>query len=132
MELSIKSEKKTEFIDITSRINELIQKNKIKEGISILFVPHTTAAVTVNEGFDSNVLKDIEKKLNELIPENPNFLHSEGNSDAHIKSSIIGASETILIKENQLLLGQWQKIFFCEFDGPRKRKIIIKLIKEKE
>jgi secondary thiamine-phosphate synthase enzyme len=131
IELTIKTNKKTEFIDLTQKIQQLLQENKIQNGLCIVFNPHTTAGITINEGFDSNVEKDILNKLNELIPENHNFLHLEGNSDAHIKASLIGASETIIIKENKLLLGEWQKIFFCEFDGARKRKIFIKIISEK-
>ncbi len=125
MELSISSSKRNELIDITSKIQELIN---IDNGICFIYCPHTTAAITINENADPDVKTDILGHLNSLIPENSNFKHSEGNSDAHIKSSIIGASETIIIKNRKLQLGTWQSIFFCEFDGPRQRKVIIKIM----
>jgi len=125
MQISISSSKRKELIDITSSVQNLID---IEEGICIVYCPHTTAAITINENADPDVKTDILSHLNSLIPENSNFKHSEGNSDAHIKSSIIGASETIIIKNRKLQLGTWQSIFFCEFDGPRQRKITIKLL----
>ncbi len=130
IELKINSSKRIEFIDLTNKIQKIVEDEKIESGLIVLFNPHTTAGITINEGFDSTVQKDIQNKLNELIPKSNNFLHLEGNSDAHIKSSIIGSSETILIENNSLVLGNWQKIFFTEFDGPRKRKIFVKIIKE--
>jgi secondary thiamine-phosphate synthase enzyme len=128
-ELTIKSSKRNQFIDVTSKIHEIIDKSKVKKGICFLFVPHTTAAITINEGADPDVSTDIQRKLSQLIPANNNYMHSEGNSDSHIKSSLIGCSEMILIEKEKLVLGTWQKIFFCEFDGPRTRKILIQFLK---
>lgn len=119
---------KQELIDVTYDIQKSICP--VKEGICIVYCPHTTAAITINESADPDVKEDILTKLNDIIPDDPNYKHSEGNSDAHIKSSIIGCSETIMIKEGKLVLGTWQAIYFAEFDGPRKRKIFIKIIKD--
>ena len=119
---------KIEFIDITSQVQGVIDKSGIKEGVCYVYVPHTTAAVTINENADPDVIRDIITKLNEIVPLNGNYRHTEGNSAAHIKASIIGASESVFIKDGRLILGTWQSIFFCEFDGPRSRRVFIKLI----
>ncbi len=123
-ELSVKTNSRNELVDITSEIEKLV--NEIEEGVCFIFVPHTTAAVTINENADPDVKSDILKKLSDLIPEHDDYRHSEGNSDAHLKSSLMGFSETVIIKNGSLVLGTWQSIYFCEFDGPRNRKIIIK------
>jgi secondary thiamine-phosphate synthase enzyme len=123
MELKIKSKRKNEMIDITNDVQDILNKNEIINGYIILFVPHTTAGITINEGADSSVKKDIITALGNIIPENRNYFHLEGNSDAHIKSSIIGNSEIILIENKKLVLGTWQHIFFYEGDGPRNRSI---------
>ena len=122
-EFSIKTNKRNEFLDITPQI-ESIAKD-MKEGTIIIYVPHTTAAVTINENADPDVASDILRKLAQLIPQNDNYDHAEGNSDAHVKASLIGTSETVIIKNNKPQLGTWQGIFFCEFDGPRTRKFIV-------
>jgi len=129
-EIKINSTQKNEMIDITNKINKLLENEKISEGQLIAYVPHTTAGITINEGADPSVKKDIINSLRKLIPENGNYLHMEGNSDAHIKASILGSSVTILINKNKLVLGTWQHIFFYEGDGPRHRKIYVKVIKE--
>jgi secondary thiamine-phosphate synthase enzyme len=127
--ISIKSHRDNELIDITSFINDLIKKEQFLEGYCIVFVPHTTAAVTINEGADPDVKRDILSIFGLLIPKDGSYHHVEGNSDAHIKSSILGSSEFIPIKNGRLLLGTWQHVFFFEGDGPRNRKIHIQLIK---
>ena len=127
-EISISTDKRNQLIDITPEINKIIKESRIKQGICIVYCPHTTAAITINESADPDVQEDILTHLSKLIPKNPDFKHSEGNSDSHIKSSLIGASETIIIKDSELILGTWQNIYFAEFDGSRKRKVIIKII----
>jgi len=128
--IDIISNKKNEMIDITDNIQSLIKEEKIQEGIITIFVPHTTAGITINEGADPDVKKDIINFLKEKIPKDKNYLHSEGNSDAHIKASIFGSSLNVIIEKNNLVLGTWQHIFFYEGDGPRKRKIFIKILKK--
>ena len=125
--ITISSSKRTEMIDITNDIKKLIKNKKIESGEILIFIPHTTAAVTINEGADPDVQHDIITFLNRLIPKNNDFHHIEGNSDAHIKTSLIGSSEKIIINENKMLLGTWQHVFFVEWDGPRKRKIYVKI-----
>ncbi|MCX7914267.1 MAG: secondary thiamine-phosphate synthase enzyme YjbQ [Thermodesulfovibrionales bacterium] len=126
--LNVKSKHRTELIDITAEINQIIKESGIKSGVCYLYVPHTTAGITINEGADPSVKRDIITTLNRLIPFEGNYHHTEGNSAAHIKSSIVGVSVTILIEEGRLLMGTWQSIFFCEFDGPRSRKVFLKII----
>lgn len=127
-EIEVKTSKRVEFIDVTKKISEVVKESKISEGICYIFVPHTTAAITINENADRSVIRDIIEKLNELIPQDDNFEHIEGNSDAHIKASLIGVSLNIFVSKNELSLGTWQGIFFCEFDGPRNRKLWIKVM----
>jgi secondary thiamine-phosphate synthase enzyme len=124
----ISTSKKQELVDITSDINKVVKKSNIKEGICIVYCPHTTAGITINENTDPDVQGDILQKLTSLIPEKENYKHSEGNSDAHIKSSLFGNEKTVIIRNNNILLGTWQGIFFFEGDGPRQRDIIIKII----
>jgi len=132
-QISIRTHHRTELVDITSSVEKVVRESKVKvehpsgEGICYLFVPHTTAAITVNENADPSVAKDIEKELNKIIPFDDNYSHTEGNSAAHIKSSIIGCSEMIFIEDGKLKLGTWQGIHFCEFDGPRNRQVWIKI-----
>lgn len=123
-EILIKTNVRNELIDITRNVEELVKN--IAEGVITIFCPHTTAAITINEGADPDVKRDILWKLSELIPENDSYHHAEGNSDAHLKSSLIGCSEFVIVKDGKLVLGTWQSIYFCEFDGPRSRKVIIK------
>ena len=124
-EISISTSKREEMIDITEIINEKIKSSKITEGLCIIFVPHTTAGITVNEGADPDVASDIKHTMNKLIPPDGNYAHMEGNSDAHVKSSLTGICQTIIIQNNRLLLGRWQAVWFCEYDGPRKRKVML-------
>jgi secondary thiamine-phosphate synthase enzyme len=130
IELKITSKKRNEIIDITNNIDIILKNKKIENGFIIIFVPHTTAGVFINEGADENVKRDIKEKFKNIFPRDDNYYHLEGNSDAHIKASIFGSSELIIIKDNNLVLGTWQHIFFFEGDGPRDRKIYIKLISD--
>lgn len=130
-ELSISTTKRNQMIDITDEIQGILNEEKIQSGCVIIYVPHTTAAITINEGADPDVQRDIISTLGKLIPENNNFQHSEGNSDAHIKASILGPSVNIIIENSRLVLGTWQHIFFYEGDGPRKRRVFVKVIKDK-
>ena len=131
MILSVKTRERTELIDITSDINKLIQKSGVAQGLCMIYVPHTTAAVTINEGADPSVKSDILMVLNQIIPWEANYRHLEGNSPAHIKSTLVGSSELIAIENHRLALGTWQGIFFCEFDGPRTRKVDVRIIGER-
>ena len=123
--LSINTKKRSEFIDITSKIESLVKDSKIEQGICILFCPHTTAGLTINENADPSVKKDIINHLQELVPQGKGYSHLEGNSDSHIKASLMGSSLNIIIKNNRLVLGTWQGIYFCEFDGPRNREVYV-------
>ena len=128
--LEIKSSKRSEFIDITGHVQDLLDKEfSTADGICYLYVPHTTAALTINEGADPSVKRDITTTLTELIPHVANYQHMEGNSDAHIKASLLGSSEVLMLENGRLALGTWQAIYFCEFDGPRERKLAIKIMK---
>lgn len=128
MEYRIKTTKPQEFIDITNLINKEIRKRNIQDGIAVVFIPHTTAGVTINENTDPDVVEDILSSLNRVFPVRGNYRHYEGNSHAHIKASIMGSSCTIIIEGGKLKLGTWQGVYFCEFDGPRDRKVYIKVI----
>lgn len=128
-EILIESRQRNEMIDITDKVSQIVSKQKIQEGMCIVFVPHTTAAITINEGADQSVKQDILEKLSDLVPKSTKYKHTEGNSDAHIKASIIGSSVLIPIIKGHLFLGNWQSIFFCEFDGPRNRKAYIITLK---
>ncbi len=130
MLINVKTNAKTELIDITAKVEEIISQKSINSGLCFLFVPHTTAAVTINESADPSVKSDMLMVLNQIVPWKADYRHLEGNSPAHLKSSLIGASETIAIENGRLVLGTWQGVFFCEFDGPRHRKLIIKLMPE--
>lgn len=126
--ITVKTGSKTELIDITRHIEEALRSEGVDEGICMLFVPHTTAAITINESADPSVKSDILLVLNKIVPWKEAYNHLEGNSPAHIKSSIIGASEIIVVEGGRLKLGTWQGVFFCEFDGPRSRKVHIRLL----
>jgi secondary thiamine-phosphate synthase enzyme len=125
--ITVKTGSRFEMIDITNQVRKILNERNIKSGICHVITPHTTAAITINENADPNVPRDIIMELDKVIPLNDNYRHIEGNSAAHIKSSLIGASEMVLIEDGKLVLGTWQSIFFCEFDGPRTRKVLIKL-----
>ena len=128
MNLSVKTSARTELIDITSKIAKWVRESGVSEGLCMLYVPHTTAAVTINESADPSVRGDIMMVLNQIIPWEANYKHLEGNSPAHVKSSLVGASELVAIENSSLVLGTWQGLFFCEFDGPRSRKIHVRIL----
>jgi secondary thiamine-phosphate synthase enzyme len=115
------------MVDITQHVIKEISKQEMTEGICVIYVPHTTAGITINEGADPAVCEDILKRLEELVPRDHGYLHIEGNSDSHIKASIMGSSVTVIVEKGRPVLGTWQKIFFCEFDGPRTRKAYIRI-----
>ena len=117
------------FTDITYKINSYIEQSNVKEGICVIYTLHTTAAITINENADPDVVDDLLFALDKIYPQMPEFKHLEGNSPAHLKSSCIGVSETVIIENSKLLLGTWQGIYLCEFDGPRTRKVYLKIIK---
>ena len=129
--LSVRTQARAQMIDITGQVRTVLRESGVTSGICCVFVPHTTAAVTINENADPDVPRDILAQLEKTIPLRGDYLHSEGNSAAHIKASLFGASETILIEKGSLVLGTWQSIFFCEFDGPRTRQVYVKIIPEK-
>lgn len=127
--IHVKTSSRTEFVNITSDVNKIVGESGVKSGVCYIYVPHTTAAVTINEGADPSVVKDILATLNTLIPRDPGYLHMEGNSDAHIKTSLMGPSQSVIIEDGKLMLGTWQAIFFYEFDGARSRKVMVKIIR---
>jgi secondary thiamine-phosphate synthase enzyme len=128
MIIKVKTGTQTELIDMTSLVQESVTSAGVKEGLCMLYVPHTTAAITINESADPSVRDDILMILNKIIPWKAPYRHLEGNSPAHIKSTIVGPSELIAIENGRLVLGTWQGIFFCEFDGPRTRKLHVRFI----
>ncbi|MFH0787722.1 MAG: secondary thiamine-phosphate synthase enzyme YjbQ [Pseudomonadota bacterium] len=126
--LPISTSQQTEFLDITREVEKAVLSSKMSAGLVLVFVPHTTAGITINEGADPSVQEDILRTLNQVIPFKGPYRHGEGNSPAHIKASLIGSSVMVIIEAGRLVLGTWQSIFFCEFDGPRTRKVMIRII----
>ena len=127
MEFTVSTKNSEEFIDITSRVEDAVKKAGVRDGICVVYTPHTTAAVTINENADSSVVRDMLASLDDIVKD-IGFMHVEGNSTAHVKSSLVGCSETIIVEKSRLQLGAWQGIYFCEFDGPRNRKVYVKAI----
>lgn len=130
MSFDVTTHVRTELLDITDKVREAVEQSKVGSGMCFVYVPHTTAAVTVNESYDSDVARDITATLSKLVPYREDYAHTEGNSDAHIKAAMVGSCQAIPIEEGRLALGRWQGIFFCEFDGPRTRRIQVKVINE--
>jgi secondary thiamine-phosphate synthase enzyme len=130
MQLTVISSDKTQLIDITSQIQDKIKQQGVENGLCVIFVPHTTAGITINENADPAVASDMLNVLNTVVPWDLDYTHAEGNSPAHVKATVVGASETIIIENGKLDLGTWQGIYFCEFDGPRTRRVIIKLLRD--
>ena len=126
-QINVITSKREEIIDISDQIQQILKKSSVIEGYCHIFIPHTTAGITINENADRNVKTDFLHILGKLIPRSDAYLHSEGNSDSHVKASLVGFSQTIIIHKGQMLLGTWQGLWFCEFDGPRTRKVIITL-----
>ena len=127
--LEVKTTSHTEMKDITRLIQKTVTDSGVKDGLCTVFIPHTTAAVTINENADPDVVKDFTMELSKIVPWEDGYLHMEGNSAAHLKSSMIGFSEQIILDNGRLVLGTWQGIYFCEFDGPRHRKVYVKITK---
>ena len=126
--LNVITDKHTQMKDITHLVRDAVRESGVKDGLCIVFIPHTTAAVTINENADPDVVRDLNMELGKIIPWEDGYHHMEGNSAAHLKSSLVGASEHIIIEDGRLCLGTWQGIYFCEYDGPRQRKAIVKII----
>ena len=127
-EIKVITRKRNEMIDITSDVQQVVNKENIQNGIVTVYVPHTTAGITINEGADPSVQRDIIETLKRIIPESGDYHHMEGNSDAHIKASILGSSVNVIVENNRLILGTWQHIFFYEGDGPRNRRVYVEII----
>jgi len=130
--LNIKTHSKVEFQDITDRVNDALSKSGVEEGICVIYVPHTTAGVLINEHADPDVVADIISRLDAIVPQQANYKHGEGNSAAHIKAALMGPSAAVIVQYGELALGTWQGVFFCEFDGPRNREVLIKVNSDKE
>jgi secondary thiamine-phosphate synthase enzyme len=127
--LELKTRKRVEWVEITDRVRQAVREGGTRQGFCVVYCPHTTAALTVNENADPDVVHDVLSWLNEAVPQHrPDFRHGEGNSDAHIKASLVGSSVTVLLDDGDLVLGRWQGIFFCEFDGPRTRHAIVRVV----
>jgi secondary thiamine-phosphate synthase enzyme len=122
---SVRTRARTELVDITAKVQAAVEEMGVADGAVVVYVPHTTAAVTINESADPDVARDIVSKLDEMVPRSGNYRHAEGNSDGHVKSTLVGCSETVLVEGGRLVLGTWQGIFFCEFDGPRTRSVLV-------
>jgi secondary thiamine-phosphate synthase enzyme len=127
LSFTVKTRARSEMVDITSSVQQEVSKAGVTDGICVVYVPHTTAGITINEGADPAVCRDIIGKLTDLVPPDAGYRHMEGNADSHIKASLMGSSISVLVENGRLVLGTWQKIFFCEFDGPRSRKVYIKV-----
>jgi len=126
--IEVGSRQQVEMIDVTAEVRRAIREAGVDAGLAVLFVPHTTAAVTINENADPDVVRDMVMELNKIVPLDDHYRHAEGNSAAHLKSSLVGASETLLIEGGEPVLGTWQGIYFCEFDGPRRRRLHLQVI----
>jgi len=124
--ISVKTRSRIDMVDITASVQKELSKSGVSDGFCVVYVPHTTSGITINEGADPAVCHDILSTLNKLVPQDPSYRHMEGNSDSHMKASIMGSSVTVMVENSRLVLGTWQKIFFCEFDGPRSRKVYVK------
>jgi len=124
-EIGITTQRRTQFVDISDQIGELVNEHDWRNGILTIFSPHTTAGITINENADPDVTRDMAWFSDRLIPCSPEFRHSEGNSDAHLKASFFGSSAQVIVRDGRLWLGTWQALYFCEFDGPRQRKVFV-------
>ena len=129
--LTIKTSRRTELKNVTAEIQSAVRESGCAEGVCHIYIPHTTAGVLINEGDDPALARDIEAALDKLIPHTANYTHAEGNSDSHIKTALIGSSQTVWIEAGRLILGRWQSIFFAEFDGPRTREVRIKIVPDR-
>lgn len=128
--LRIKTSRRTELVNITAEVAKVISRSGVQEGVCHIYVPHTTAGVIINEGYDPDVARDIEATLDRLVPRDAGYRHAEGNSDSHIKVALVGSSQTVFVESGRPVLGHWQAIFFCEFDGPREREVYIRVVRD--
>jgi secondary thiamine-phosphate synthase enzyme len=128
MLLTVKTRSRTEMVDITANVGRMVAQSGVRAGLCMLYVPHTTAGITINESADPSVRADILMVLNEVVPWKAAYRHVEGNSPAHVKATLVGASQTVAIENSELVLGTWQGVFFCEFDGPRERKVHLRIL----
>jgi secondary thiamine-phosphate synthase enzyme len=126
--LQVKTSRRTEWVNITSEVSRAVVASGFAHGVCHIYVPHTTAGVTINEGDDPDVARDMEAAFDRMVPRDARYKHYEGNSDSHIKATMVGASQTVCIENGRLRLGRWQAIFFCEFDGPRHREVLVKIV----
>ena len=128
--LSVQTSSRNELVEVTDRLRKIVSSFRINEGMLVVYVPHTTAAVTINENADPDVKSDLLAKLSSLVPKNETYYrHGEGNSDSHLKAAMVGHTVTVLVEGGKLVLGRWQGVYFCEFDGPRQRELIVKALK---
>jgi secondary thiamine-phosphate synthase enzyme len=128
MVLTVKTRTQTELVDITAQVGRLVAESGVRHGLCLVYVPHTTAGVTINENADPSVRTDLLMVLNQMVPWKADYRHLEGNSPAHVKSTLVGTSQTIAVENGHLVLGTWQGIFFCEFDGPRSRTVHVRIL----
>jgi secondary thiamine-phosphate synthase enzyme len=126
--LQLKTSRRTEWINITAKVTRAVSASGVSHGVCHLYIPHTTAGVTINEGDDPDVARDMEAAFDRMIPRDAGYKHYEGNSDSHIKATLVGSSQSVWIENGRLRLGRWQSIFFCEFDGPRNREVFVKIV----
>jgi secondary thiamine-phosphate synthase enzyme len=125
VEFTLQTGGRTDFVDVTPRVQAALGELALAAGAVLVYVPHTTAAITINEGADPAVVRDISRELEKIVPWQDGYAHAEGNSAAHIKSSLVGCSEIVAVEDGRLILGTWQKLWFCEFDGPRRRRVLV-------
>ena len=128
VEFTIQTAGRSDFVDLTAQVQDAVAQLDVNDGVVLVYVPHTTAAVTINEGADPDVVRDIDMELNKIVPWQDGYRHAEGNSAAHLKTSLVGSSELLIVVGGRLNLGTWQKIWFCEFDGPRRRRVQLQAI----
>ncbi len=127
-ELTLQTHQRTEFLDITAKVQQIVKESGITSGIVVVYSPHTTAGLTVNEHADPAVREDIAETLERLVPRSPSYRHLEGNADSHVKTSLMGPSLALIVEQGRIQLGRWQGIFFCEFDGPRRRSVWVQVV----
>ena len=129
MRESVRTHSRNEIVDVTPRVAEAVRARSVQDGMAVAFVPHTTAGITINENADPDVKSDMLEKLSKLVPKHESYYqHGEGNSDSHVKTAMVGNSVTVLVEDGRLVLGTWQGVYFCEFDGPRQRELLIKVV----
>lgn len=128
--LRVKTSRRTEWVNITAEVNRCVAVSGVSHGVCHLYIPHTTAGITINEGDDPDVARDSEAAFDRMVPRDAGYKHYEGNSDSHIKATLVGSSQTVWIEDGRLHLGRWQSIFLCEFDGPRNRKVHLKIVSD--